>query len=319
MVSTRRKDRIGAGCLTLFALPFVAVGAIALYFATAGLWTWQRMSGWTPVPADLERVELEHHRGDNSTTYRVVARYRYRYGGREYVGDRVAINSFSDNIGDFHERLYRQLQGARSRGEPVVAYVDPVDPVNATLNRDPRWLLTGFMTVFGLAFGIAGVGLLVGSRLSARRLTELRQLKERFPKQPWRWRKDWSEARVKASSRSTAYLAIGFATLWNLISLPVAVAVPAEAEKGNWSALVAAPSALRRLDADSRDGARSARRPTAWNRQSRRRGARRRRVQAQDRLRRAAAKPQSQEQLRKNSLARRANRGQRPLSAHTEP
>lgn len=239
MVAKKRNGKLGAAVLTLFALPFAAAGVAVLYLACAGLWTWHRMSYWVPVPAELLSVTLEENRGDDSTTYRVAARYRYSYDGRDYVNDRVAITRFSDNIGDFHQRLYRELDAARTRSQRVTAYVDPDDPQDATLNRELRTMLTLLMLVFGLVFGGVGFGLMAGARIGARKLAAQRRLQERFPNQPWRWRPDWNEGRIKGSSRRTAYVAAGFAVLWNLISLPAAVAAPRELERGNWAVLIA--------------------------------------------------------------------------------
>src|SRR5215831_1343317 len=98
---TNAGDRTAAGCLALFALPFMAVGVAALCFALDDLWSWTRMSGWEPVPAQLESLDLASRSGDQSTTYQVRATYRYSFAGRSYTGDRVAIDGMADNIGSF--------------------------------------------------------------------------------------------------------------------------------------------------------------------------------------------------------------------------
>ena len=75
------------------------------------------MQSWEPVTAEILNVELEAHAGDDSTTYKVSAQYRYTYGGQSYLGERVAISPFADNVGDFHRDLYALLRDARNRGE----------------------------------------------------------------------------------------------------------------------------------------------------------------------------------------------------------
>jgi hypothetical protein len=235
-----KRQNFGAGCLALFALPFAAVGAVALYLAGSAIWTWHEMQTWVAVPADLLTVDLEEHEDDEgATTYEVVASYRYEYDGHDYASDRVAISNFADNVGDFHQTLYRELAEAQWNRRPVTAYIDPANPADATLSRDPRWLLTALKAVFGLVFGGVGVALLFGARIGAKTLAAERELANRFPKEPWRWRKEWTDGRIRGSNRGTAYAAIGFAVLWNLISLPAVLLVPREVADGDWIALVA--------------------------------------------------------------------------------
>jgi hypothetical protein len=236
-MSSKTQDRTAAGCLMLFALPFAAVGVVALYFAGTTLLNWQRMASWVPVTATLDSLTLEDHQDDDSTTYKVVASYHYSYGGREYASTRVAINTLADNIGDFQSNLYSKLYVDQQRGT-VTAFVDPDDPSHATLDRTLRPFLLMFQSVFALVFGGVGFGLLFGARYGARKLAAANELQRRFPTEPWRWREEWADGRVKASTRVTAYFAAGFALLWNLISLPAALLVPTELAAGNSLVLV---------------------------------------------------------------------------------
>lgn len=238
MTGLNTKDKMGAGCLSLFALPFAGVGIAAFCYLGFMLWTWHRMASWLPVPAEIVSLELERHRGDDAVTHKVVAHYRYRFDGREYDADRAAIASMSDNLGDFQQRLYRELETARAH-RSAIAFVDPANPGDATLNRDLRWTLVGFAAIFGLVFGGVGFGLLFGARISARKLAARRALERRFPKEPWRWHEEWKDGRISASNRANAYGTTIFAVLWNLISLPTALLVPAAIADGNRLALVA--------------------------------------------------------------------------------
>jgi Protein of unknown function (DUF3592) len=232
------RDKMGAGCLSLFALPFAGVGVGAFYFLGSMLWTWHQMASWVPVPTEIVSLDLESHRGDDATTHKVVANYRYSFDGRDYAGDRVAIASMSDNIGSFQQDLYRSLKRAQAR-RAAVAFVDPANPGSSTLNRDLRWLLVGFEAMFGLIFGGVGFGLLIGARIGGKKLAAERDLEQRFPTTPWRWRDDWKDGRIATSNRANAYGATIFAVLWNLISLPVVFFMPAELAHGNWLALIA--------------------------------------------------------------------------------
>jgi len=231
-------NRTGVGCLVLFALPFAAVGVGAFVWATATLLDWQAASGWVEVPAELVSVELEEHDGDDATTYETTATFRYDYAGQTHTGTRVAITTGPDNIGDFQRRLYYELHAAHESGAPVMAYVDPTEPANAVLNRDLRGGLLALKCVFAIVFGVVGFGLLLGARVAAKKLAAQRVLREQYPGEPWRWRPEWASGRIAASAHSVAYVAIGFAVIWNLVSLPLLFVVPGELARGNSAAVI---------------------------------------------------------------------------------
>lgn len=157
------------GCLALFALPFALVGVAMAVWAGSDLVKWRRMSSWNPVECRILHAELESTRGSDSTTWKVSARYRYLVGGREYVGDRVAVTIGSDNIGDFHQRLFRRLDAHRRAGTPALCWVNPEDPRDAILHREMRWEMFLFKLAFVLAFGGVGLGLLIYALSGMRR------------------------------------------------------------------------------------------------------------------------------------------------------
>ena len=184
-------------------------------------------------------MELEEHDGDDSTTYETTATYRYEYDGQRYTGDRVAIESGADNIGDFQRRLYHHLRAAQDSRTAVTAYVDPDDPSRAVLNRELRAGLLALKGVFALVFGGVGFAVLFGPRAIAKKLANEQALRARFPAEPWHWRPEWSNGRIAGSARTAAYVAIAFAVVWNLVSLPAAFVVPAEIASGNTAAAIA--------------------------------------------------------------------------------
>lgn len=236
-ISTK-SNRAGAGCLMLFALPFAGGGVVALGWAGLTLLDWRETRSWVAVSAEIESVELEEHHGDDSTTYETTATYRYDYAGQTYSGNRVAIDSGADNIGDFQRRLYRELESAHESRREVTAYVDPEEPSRAVLNRELRAGLLAVKAIFGLVFSFVGFGLLIGGRYAGKKMAAEQALRAQFPDEPWRWRPEWANGRIAASARAGAYVAIAFAVLWNLISLPLSFQIPAEIAKGNTLAAV---------------------------------------------------------------------------------
>jgi len=238
VTSARTSNRLGIGCLALFALPFAGVGVGAFVWAVITLLGWHAASSWVEVPAELISVGLEAHDGDDATTYQAAATYRYEYGGQTYTSRRVAIDSGSDNIGDFQQRVYNGLRAAHERHAAVPAYVDPAKPADAVLNRELRVGLLAIKGVFALVFGGVGFGLLFGARIGGKKLAAGRALREQFPNEPWRWRPEWANGRIASSARGVAYVAISFAVLWNLISLPLLFVVPDEIAGGNTAAAI---------------------------------------------------------------------------------
>jgi len=224
----------------LFAVPFAAVGVGALVWSGWTLLDWREAAGWVPVPAEVVAVELEEHTdSEGDTTYETTATYRYEYAGTSYTGTRVAIDTGADNIGRFQHRLYYDLTAAHEKNTPVTAYVDPDDANRAVLNRELRPGLFALKGIFAIVFGGVGFALLFGARHAAKKLATEETLRVQFPGEPWRWRPEWANGRIAGSARAAAYVAIAFAVLWNLISLPAALIAPGEIADGNNAAAVA--------------------------------------------------------------------------------
>ena len=228
----------GAGCLVLFALPFAAVGVGAL-----GMFAWTvascvSMQSWREAPARMDRVELVADDSGDSTTYRVEAEYTYEWEGREYRGDRVSVHSGSDNVGSFHHRAAAELEEHRDSGLPFPCFVNPDDPSQAVLYRNPRIEMLGAMLLFGLVFAGAGFGILGAAVFGARATRETAALREQHPDAPWRWKREWDTGVLSAHSKGKMIGAFAFAALWNLVSSPVLFFVPDEVRGGNTLALI---------------------------------------------------------------------------------
>ncbi len=235
----RARTGPGSGCLTLFALPFAAAGTFMLYLLISALWNWGGMQSWDDVPVRLIRVELESHRGDDSTTYSVSADYEYHYLGETFIGHRVGLHGESDNIGSFHRRAYRELTDYQRSGQTFSGFVDPEDPGHSVLYRQLRWELIGMYTLLALLFGGVGYGLIIGAMIGKRRIREEDRLKALYPDAPWKHRPDWAAGRIRSSSRAKMIGAIIFTTFWCLVSSPILFILPEEVlEKGNRLALI---------------------------------------------------------------------------------
>ncbi|MFO7762680.1 MAG: DUF3592 domain-containing protein [Wenzhouxiangellaceae bacterium] len=229
----------GGAAASIFGLVFLLVGlGIVVYFAR-GLADRAATHDWVAVEARLLRVDLEsQHDSDGATTSRVVADYEYDWRGERVVSGRVDLHSGGDNPGDDQRDLYRRLSRAHQAGEPVTAWVDPGDPSRAVLERGMRWRELAFGMIFGLVLGGAGLGIMFASRRAGPGQKQIANRKELHPDEPWMWFDRWRTPRISSQAGAPLWMALGFAVLWNLVSLPLAFVVPAEVAEGNRSALI---------------------------------------------------------------------------------
>lgn len=153
--------------MLLFSGLFAAAFGLGGYFAgiqplAHTLRAALEVRSWQPVAAQVLGTELKRHTSSESTTYRVHARYRYEFAGRQYEGTRVGLDpeAGADNIGDWHQHWHGLLQSAQSRGHPITIMVNPQAPAQALIDPSIRWGLQIFRVPFALVF--TGVGLVAG-------------------------------------------------------------------------------------------------------------------------------------------------------------
>ncbi len=238
-MTKQTNERVGTGCFLLFALPFAGVGVFmtGMFFVT--LVAWANMRSWQEVPARLEHVELVTIRSGDSDTKNVVVEYVYEWQGQRYQGKRVSLHTSNDSIGSFHEQTYAELTGYRNRNETFRCYVNPRNPEQAVLYRNMRIEVAGMTLAFGVVFGLLGFGL-IGLAIHHRRASrEQVELQQKYPEEPWHWKKEWHEGVIHSSGKLKMTGAAAFAVIWNAISIPIAIAIlPEELQKGNTVALV---------------------------------------------------------------------------------
>jgi hypothetical protein len=230
-------NKLGGGCLFVFGLAFFLAGMIPGYLAVSSLWQWHQAGKWVAVAAIIQRADLNSSTSDGSTTYEVVGEYSYQFRQGQYSSTAIHFGTGSDNIGSFHQDTYALLRQHQDSGEPMTAWVNPVEPGQAVLVRNMRWGLFAFMMVFPLMFGGVGAVLMGVSIFGASRIKDQNRRQQRHPEEPWRWRPEWSTGEIQCESRSVMWIAIAFAVLWNLISTPLAFMLPAEIlDRGNYAA-----------------------------------------------------------------------------------
>jgi hypothetical protein len=144
----------------LFGLLSFGVGAgFLLLGVIPGLWDAVRMRDWVQVPAEVVQLDLKSNHSDDTTTYKVIARFRYVYDGRSYTGNRVGIDDGgSDNVGDWQHDTCAKASLWFARGFAIFwnAISSPVlFAFQGELARgnQMRWI--------ALLFPLVGLGLLV--------------------------------------------------------------------------------------------------------------------------------------------------------------
>jgi len=206
-----RDGRLGG---VLFGGIFAAVGiGFLLLSIIPTLYEGWQMQGWQAVPAQVLETELHHQHSDNSTTYRVTARYRYVWQGRSYFGSRVGISSGSDNVGSWHQTHYQRLRSARDTATPLTVWVDPQAPAHAIIDRDIRWGLFAFKMVFVVLFGGIGLGIVLFSLRRQRTMPHSAA--------PWLENPAWRDNRIRAGGRAALWSLWLFGILWSLFMIPL--------------------------------------------------------------------------------------------------
>lgn len=208
--------------LALCGLPFFCIGAGLLVLSIVPtLFEAARMASWPETPGTLLQAQLISDRSSESTSYRVEAEYRYNVAGRGYNNNRAAIGAGSDNVGDFQQTLGSRLENAYQKGQTVSVWYDPANPADAVLNRDIRWGMLGFKSIFAIVFGGVGFALIYFG-LRGATTTAL----PASGAQPWLQRPEWQSGVIHAGEKTGMYFAWGFAVFWNLISTPAAFFIP---------------------------------------------------------------------------------------------
>lgn len=201
----------------MFSLPFAAAGVFMAVLISRTLSSAHDMATWPEVPATIQAVE-SHSSGKSSRETK--ATYSYVIAGRNYTGHRVSLHSGSDNIGSFQTHVYDELQQHQSSGEPFRCYVNPQNPDDAILYRQPRWEMISFYGGFMLVFGGVGFGLLISALIGWRREKQSKAAQAVRPQEPWLWNPTWTGGVIRSNNRMMMWVALGFAFVWNAISMP---------------------------------------------------------------------------------------------------
>ncbi len=241
MASSGRQ--MGPGCMVVFSLPFAGVGVGMLIWMAFTFTTYLGMRSWQGaqariLSADLVSSTSSSSDGGSSTSYKATATYTYTFDGKEYTSNRVTAQSGSDSVGNFQKRAHQELKEYVKSKELYSCYVNPADPSEAVLYRGLRIEMLGFQALFGLVFGGVGFGLMIYGIRSLRTRKAATELTASNPEEPWLWRQEWADGRIRSGTKVGMIGTIVFAVIWNAISCPILFVLPGEVSKGNHLALI---------------------------------------------------------------------------------
>ena len=222
--------------MSLFGLPFFAVGCVMGWLGATMCVRHVQARSWPEIPAHVESIEL--NRGEDTDSVACV--YRYTFEGRTYEGNKVGLSGGSDNIGSWQRRTYRRLRSARQQGRTVPCFVDPDHPTTAYLDRDLRWELLLFHSAFVVIFGGAGGFFIAGSFLGARTERKQQQRRLAHPDEPWLVNEQWASGTIRSDLKVAMLGWWALALFWNAISIPTAFPVIFEAvmkDRAYWALL----------------------------------------------------------------------------------
>ena len=222
------------GVLFFGAFALAGIGFF-FYSAVPMISGWASAKSWEPVQAELIQHKLETSYGDDSTTYKATAEYRYRFQGQSYRASKVGFSGGSDNIGSYHQDMDRKLSRVKRGAEPLTVWVNPVNPAEAVIDRGVRWGLLGFKSIFLLLFGGFGLGgLYVMYRF--RKLGEV--LPDADPSRPWTQYAEWNSATLLSNAKLGNIGMLCFALFWNLISWPTTILALGSIADGDYLVLL---------------------------------------------------------------------------------
>jgi hypothetical protein len=176
----------------------VIAGLCALQEMLIEVDRWREAQDWVEVEARIVHASWRTNvSARGRKTFESECRYRYRFQGADYVGQRVGLFDHFTDIGDRQQKTLRMLRRAKNQNQAIPCFVNPADPSDAVLSRHFEAPLIGLDTMLVLfAFG-AGLTILLVMVWEIRRAVATQNLQMSYPRQPWRWKVCWEERAIR--------------------------------------------------------------------------------------------------------------------------
>lgn len=219
-------NQLGAGCMTLFGLPFLLAGLFVLSIGVKAIFTSATISDWEVVDGRVKSV----NRGDNGQS--IAAELAYRWEGVAYTT--LELNPYSMKEEGWESEMFSMLNKAKETESAVPVLVNPDNPAEAVLQSDQGTFAFVFPLMFGGIFALVGGGVIAGGVFGLRHTRKATKLQQTTPDEPWRWREDWVSGRVKSEQKYAVLGLAAFALFWNGISWTVALGFLTSDEPKEW-------------------------------------------------------------------------------------
>ncbi|MGM0600108.1 MAG: DUF3592 domain-containing protein [Candidatus Rifleibacteriota bacterium] len=214
-MSQKKEIKLGDGCLALFGLPFFLMGFAFFLWGLSMVNTWHKSQDWDRVPAKIISADMKTHHDSDGNTYSLKGEYKYTYKGKEYIGDRVQLETGSSSAYDEKKQLLNRMQQAIKNETPIEAYVDPDNPEESILFRQISMgmiLITGV----GLLFTLVGLGLIASGIFAYRKSKQKDALLEKFPGKPWKADSRWSGFKIITSQLNSLIAKWAFSLFFSI-------------------------------------------------------------------------------------------------------
>lgn len=176
--------------LMAFGILLLLGGSFAAWQMWSKIFEHLALRSWVETPAQILRTEKEENEMlGRSQTH---ADYEYQFRGGKYRGFRVSLYQGFDSGIKFQDRIFQELQGFQSSGQPFRCFVNPRRPSESILYPQLCFESILFSEIVLLVCGVLGLGMITTSRYEWRKRSEHDLLSAKYPGQPWLWRADWA-------------------------------------------------------------------------------------------------------------------------------
>ncbi|MBT3287897.1 MAG: DUF3592 domain-containing protein [Victivallales bacterium] len=178
-LNTRSTSRLGTVVMYVLPWPCLLIGVVTLFFGFRGVRAARASTAWPMSEGAITSSEVKKSTNRRtsggrtyrtSTTYRADVKYSYSIDGKSHVGDRVAF-------GDYGSSTPSRARGIVAKyplGTKVDVFYDPSSPNESVLEPGMK-IQALFLPAFGVAFALAGVGVLIFLPRAARKADRKRQ------------------------------------------------------------------------------------------------------------------------------------------------
>ena len=213
----------------LVGIPFLLFGLGMTGYALHQTARTQSAQSWIETTATVDKVTLESHRSRNrkgrgsSHTYSVPVTYRYTWEGQEREGHAATLYDVRDNARSYHQAVHDRILAFVFAKRPMPCFVNPANPADAVLIREPRGGHVGFLLLFGLIFSNVGLPMTMSVLRRPGRSRVSAWLRSQHPDEPWRAREDWASGTLHPTNAGFPRGVTATALLWNVATWPVTV------------------------------------------------------------------------------------------------